>query len=217
MEHNLPHPDKLHQLEPRTMIKGKLHTGRDDFWSEGAGTGSESSTLEKNPQERLTGNKYRSLDGEPEENQYASLQPLRTRKLQKLKQRVRAKRRYKRMKEDELKLEELGKKREMDKDEDEVLEKGQFSDGSRVVCIMLTIILVALVISIGSLIAAVYTVSSFEQYKSNSKLHTMVVSNSTGQMSLGNNILEVRCSYQSTDEVEDAEKSTTSDFKMVML
>ena len=190
-------------------VKGKLQTGMEHFWSEGAGTGSESSTLERNPPERLTGEKYRSLDGEPEENQYASLQPLRTQKIQKLKQKVRAKRRYKRMKEDEIQLEEMSTHHGTDREEAET--SAQFSDGSRAVCIVLAIILVALVISIGSLIVAVYTVSSFEHYKGKAQLHTTVVNNNTGQMPQGGSILEVKCYYQSMDEVED----TLNDFKMV--
>ncbi len=49
------------------------------------------------------------------------------------------------------------------------------SDNSRVVCLLLSIIIVCLILSIGSLITAVFAMTSFEHYKGKVTLSTRIV------------------------------------------
>ena len=182
---NTPHPDNLPLLSTDTNIRGTLHP---------ASASSRSDT----PTERLTGHKYKALSSDAQTNEYASLKPLRKFKTDKLKERLRIKKRH-RERVPTTQLEETQDSNtpsiygDIDRPRESI-----GSDNSRVVCLLLSIIIVCLLISIASLIIAVYTIASFEHYKMSVTPHTREVNRCTVTV---NSLPEIKkCNY--TDDFE---------------
>ena len=188
-KHNTPHPDNLPLLGTDPNIRGTLHPA-----SAGSGTAT--------PTERLTGQKYKALSSDAQTNEYASLKPLRKFKTDKLKERLRIKR-WRRERPPTAQLEETQDSNtqsiygDIDPPQESIS-----SDNSRVVCLLLSIIIVCLLLSIASLIIAVYTIASFEHYKMSVTPHTREVKscekNITDQSINASEVL--KCNY--TDDPE---------------
>lgn len=193
-KHRPPH--HLPLLESSYNIQGRLEPA----------VYSETETPISAPPQRISGQKYSALSADAEVNEYASLKPVAKQRIAKLRERAKKK---------------LSRKLQIENRESESERKDSYNvntyetgkpvhtenltDNSRVVCILLSIIVVCLLLAIGSLITAVYTITAFEKYKSSAIIKTRAVNEC--RMNLQNwknhsfeETVEQRCEYRATNE-----------------
>ena len=152
------------------------------------------------PPVRVTGQKYKALSSDVETNEYASLKPLRKFKTEKLRERLRIK---KSRREGRTQLEETQDSNiESIYGDTDPPAQESISDNSRVVCLLLSIIIVCLLLSVASLIIAVYTIASFEHYKVSVTPHTRAVNecNSTIHTTVIHWPVNLMCDYPEADD-----------------
>ncbi|XP_064402123.1 myosin-I heavy chain-like isoform X2 [Halichondria panicea] len=152
-----PPPDNLPLLDTGPNIRGKLQVGTSQ-----SVTQSDASIVQNDPPQRLTGNKYSALSADAEVNEYASLKPLQIQRKENLRERAKRKRK---MRKGNAHLQQADDSEASIYENTVQFKRENSSDNSRVVCLLLSIIIVCLVLSIGSLITAVFAITSFEHYK----------------------------------------------------
>ncbi len=160
-----PPPDHLPLLDTGPNIRGKLQVGI-------LKSGSDASTVQNDTPQRLTGSKYSALSADAEVNEYASLKPLQIQRTENLRERAKRKRRKPK---GNAHLQPRVDCETNICENTEQFKRENSSDNSRVVCLLLSIIIVCLILSIGSLITAVFAMTSFEHYKGKVTLSTRIV------------------------------------------
>lgn len=200
---NLP-PDHLPLLNQAANIRGDLQVGSKQPHSD--------NNTQSTPPQRLTGQKYSALSADAEVNEYASLKPLQSKRTLKLRERAKKKVSRKRNTKE---TQEETRQESYDAYNDNETKSARnesLPDSSRAVGILLSIIVVCVLLAIGSLITAVYAITSFEHYKANVVLNKRVVNECSIDIhdSVNNtfqNTYEQKCTFNTTENLSQSEVS----------